>query len=173
MKKLIESIKTAQRKHVLIFIGIILICIPLTYSAIINLKLSTYEKESIPFTNNFLKLLVDEKYDELHQKYAINSGMSINQFKKQIEKLYSEFGIIRSYSYKGYSSSYDGMFGGIIGFILYYDLEFDNGSSYQGTFSIQIDKHKNRPISGSIFNFEVTGDYGEKYVEIRLIKTKP
>ena len=65
------------------------------------------------------------------------------------------------------------MFGGIIGFILYYDLEFDNGSSYQGTFSIQIDKHKNRPISGSIFNFEVTGDYGEKYVEIRLIKTKP
>ena len=77
MKKLIESIKTAQRKHVLIFIGIILICIPLTYSAIINLKLGTYEKKSIPFTNNFLKLLVDEKYDELHQKYAINSGIRV------------------------------------------------------------------------------------------------
>lgn len=164
-----ESIKKSLKKRALVFFVIIFLCIPLFSSQIAKFRLSNYKTESIPYADNFLKLLIDRKYEEVYNKYAIDSGMEIGDLERQAEKIDSEFGVIKSFSYKRMSFSKDGMFGDLIGFFLYYTLEFDNEKSYTGTFSIDIDRETNKPIIGRMFNFKITGDYGEKYLEIRLI----
>lgn len=162
-------LKQSLKKRTLVFVLILFLCIPLLFSQIAKFRLNKYEKDSIPYTNDFLNLLIGEKYAELYEKYASDSNMDLNEFKEQIKKIDSKFGVIRSHSYSQMMFSQKSMFGGVIGFFLTHRLEFDNGKSYTATFSIDINEETNKPIIGKLFNFKISGDFGEKHVEIRLI----
>ena len=166
----IESIRKSLKKRILVFFVAIFLFTPLFLSQITTFKLRNYVTESIPYADNFLKLLIDRQYEEIYKKYATDSGMGIGDLKRHAEIIDSEFGVIKSFSYERMSFAQDGMFGDLLGFFLYYNLEFDNGKNYTGTFSIDVNKETNKPVIGKLLNFEISGDYGKKYVEIRLIK---
>lgn len=150
-----------------------------------TIKLSMLGKESKPYTDDFLELLKNENYEELYRKYAIESGINLNDFKKEIEKLHNIFGRIKSYKYAGVSASFGGMPGTYICFYIYYKIKFDSGKSEHDTFgrtflgyynppstsfSIEIDKEKNRPIRGRMLMFNVSGGFGKKGFSLVLIK---
>jgi hypothetical protein len=156
-------------KSVIVFMAIIILSIPLLLTQINQYKLNNYAKESVPSTDNFLQLLIDKRYEDLTKKYAVGSRLKANDIKIQVEKIDPEFGVIKSFTYKGMSFSQDGIFGDLTGFFLYYNLGFNNEKSYTGTFSILLDKTTKKPIIGKIFNFEISGDYGKKHIEIRFI----
>ncbi|MFH2046858.1 MAG: hypothetical protein ABIK92_17140 [Pseudomonadota bacterium] len=164
-----ETIKKPQKKRLIIFIVIIILSVPILSSLINQFKLNDFAKKTIPYTDNFLQLLTEMKYNELCLKYAVGSGLKTNDIKIQADKIGPEFGVIKSFSYKGMSFSQDGIFGDLTGVFLYYTLGFNNEKSYTGTFSIFLDKETKKPIIGKIFNFTISGDYGEKHIEIRLI----
>lgn len=136
-----------------------------------NMKTKKWSKESKLFTDNFLELLMDKKYDELFKKYTAYRGNNIDDFRKEFDSLYHRFGNIKSYEYTGPSSSFAGQFGPVTSFYLNYHITFDSGKSYQGDFNIEIDRRINRPKIGKISAFGVTGNLEEKEIfYIRLIK---
>jgi len=162
-------LKQSLKKRTLVFVVILILCIPLIFAQIARFRLNKYEKDSIPYTTDFLNLLIDDKYTELYQKYASNSGMDLNEFKEKIKRIQSDFGVLQSHSYSQMMFSQKNMFGGIIGFFLTHSMDFKNGKSYTATFSIDINEETNKPIIGNLFNFKISGDFGEKHLEIRLI----
>jgi len=132
---------------------------------------SEWRKESKLYTDNFLQLLKDDDYEELYRKYAADSDISVDVFKKELEKLNNVFGRIKSYNYRGASTSYEGGNRILTSFFIIYRMTLDNGKSYQGNFDIEIDKKTNKPKTGRIESFSVTGNLKEKEVfYLRLIK---
>ena len=132
---------------------------------------SKWRKELKPYTENFLELLKGDNYDELYTKYAFDSDMSEDSFEKEFEKLHNVFGRIKSYSYKGASTSHGGKNRVLTSFYIYYRIEFDSGRSYHGSFGIEIDRKTNRPKAGRIKTFRVIGNLEEKEIfYIRLIE---
>jgi len=162
-----------NKKRIIFLIAIIcVLCFPLTYSTISGLRLRGYEKKTLPYTDRALRLLMNNEYDQLYKHYASDSGMTLHDFKQQVENLHAAFGRIHAYRYKGFSSSHSGMFGRLIGFYMTYDIDFDNKETNQGNFSIEIDKDTHMPRIGRILTFNISSDFGKKIFYLRLAKVR-
>jgi hypothetical protein len=112
-------------------------------------KMGQWEKESLEYTDQFIELLAEEKYNEMRILYDI-SGDNIEEFK-------SKFGEISEYTYGFTNSSKSGTYGQYTGFFMHYIIKFHSDEFYQGTFSIRIDDNDNKPIPGDIEDFTVRG----------------
>jgi hypothetical protein len=170
-KSLILKLKSTI-KYILIFFFSILAAALLFYAfQDFIFPASKWRKELRPYADNFLELLKNNNYDELYSKYAFDSDMNRDIFEKEFEKLHNVFGRIKSYSYKGASTSHGGKNRVLTSFYIYYWIEFDSGKSYHGSFGFDIDRKTNRPKAGRIKTFRVIGNLEEKEIfYIRLIE---
>jgi hypothetical protein len=161
----------SYKRSSIFFIAIAcVLCFPLAYTTICDLKLRVYEEELTPYTDNFLLLMVNNDYVQLYKNYANDSRMTLDDFKQQVKKMHSTFGRIKAYRYRGFSSSYAGIFGKLLGFVMYYDLDFDDKKARQGNFSIEIDKDTHMPRIGKILTFNISSDFGKRLFYLRLIR---
>ena len=138
------------------------------YFLLENLKLYSYRKESKPYTDNFLNLLINKEYDKIYKTYFINNSGNFKDFKQKMDNLSNDFGNVVSYEYRRVTASKDGIFGNLLGVTISYNINFNDGKNYLGYFSIEIDKKTNRPKAGKILDFNISGDNGKKYFTIRF-----
>lgn len=146
-----ESTKkiTIKVGGVAIFILIALISLNIYLS---NSKYQIWIRESKPFAENFIKLLMDNKIELLYQNYVNKKTTTYDEFKNKLNIFYKQIGNITSYKYtKGYptykNSSLDGLY-------LSYMISTDD-KQYQSFFTILLDEHSHLPITGKFKDFAI------------------
>ena len=151
-----------KRNHIIIIsIIVIVAAIFIIFYNFIALNINTinenkeWENEIRPYTDEFLKLLCNDKPEEIYNLYVKGKLFDQKEFQAQFDKLYNYYGKIDSFHYNRYSSSiYKDEY---TGFFLYYTLEFETGNTALGIFNIKINKDLNRPYKDYIERFEISG----------------
>lgn len=141
-----------------IILLLIISFIPLIFSSI---KISKWSKDSLPYTNELLELLKNDNHVDFKERYRILDG-------NKIEELSKDWGVIKSYKFKGAHTSQAGFLGKHTGFFMKYKIVFESGKINQATFAISINKQGDIPIKDEISRFSITENFGEKYFYLSL-----
>ena len=115
----------------------------------------------IPFTSNFLELLINKKHDTIYDEYIKKNNISYEEYSNQLEETLNNIGKPISYQY------IESQVGGV-GYFQIYTLTSSNGNKYNCVFFFRIDTQKNTVTENSLQTFSIERSQNTKNTWITI-----